>query len=158
MSRGVSSAFGLALVLFEPLVGCLGRTHVPIAQRPEQAVRPTELAVLRTSRSGNELKLETTQGALSISAPLPDVLKIRVAQSSDTRAASSFAVDPAAHAEPLQIEESDTLLLARTPRAILRIDKQPLRLRLLDASGAVMNDDLLRAELAKPEAKLSFRL
>lgn len=158
MSRRVRSPFWLLLPLFELLGGCLGRTHAPVvvAMKP-QAVH--ERAVLRSLRTPTELRLETTHGLLSVTAPRADAFRLRFARSIASQALPSFAVEPdQTRGEPLKVEESETLLVVRGARALLRIDKRPLRLRLLDDSGGVIADDLARAELDDRGARLELGL
>jgi alpha-glucosidase len=137
-------------LLLTPLLlslgGCLGRTQAPGQTVAVAAPRAAELKVLGSTRTSDGIRLETGAGILQLSAPRPDTFRIRVARSADARALPSFAVDAEALAgqSALKIEESDTLVLLRTDQALLRVDKQPLRLRLLDAAGQLVADDALR--------------
>lgn len=139
---------------------CLGRTQVP---NPSAAVAPSpavEGQVLRTAATRDGFELETSAGTFRVSAPRPDIFRIRVARDKTARALPSFAVEPAALAQalPLQVEESDSLVLLRTERALLRIDKKPLRLRLMTAAGEVVADPALNVTWNEPGVQLAFGL
>jgi alpha-glucosidase len=93
------------------------------------------------------VELLTTAGVLRVSTPRPDTFRLQLAKSRADQALPSFAVEPGAlaSAAPPQVEESDTLLMLRTPLALLRIDKQPLQITLLDVAGAPIMEDVARA-------------
>lgn len=117
-------------------------------------------AVLRSVRTADGIELSTTAGVLNVTAPRPDTFRIRWARSKDAKGLPSFAVEPALLQGGVapKIEESDTLLLLRTERALLRIDKQPLRISLLDQAGAVIAEDVARAHFAAGGVELGFSL
>lgn len=72
----------------------------------------------------------------------------------------SFAVEPDAlqHGVTPQIEESESLVLLRTEQALLRIDKKPLRFRLLNPAGEVVADEALHVTWNDPGVRLDFGL
>jgi alpha-glucosidase len=149
-----------SLPLALALSACLGRTHAPSPTVAQPAPRAADLAVLRSVRTGDGIRLETSAGILQFSAPRADAFRVRVARSENARGLPSFAVDAEALAGTvsLKIEESDTLVLLRTEQALLRIDKKPLRLRLMDAAGEVVADQALGVTWENPGVRLDFGL
>lgn len=140
--------------------GCLGKTHVS-APASAVAVAPTAVGqVLRTAASNDGLELETSAGLFRISAPRPDTFLIRIRRNEAARALPSFAVEPQAlqGGAPPKIEESDSLVLLRTEQALLRIDKKPLRIRLMNLAGDVVADEALHVTWDEPGVQLGFGL
>jgi len=138
----------------------LGKTHTPEAALAVAAPRASELEVLRSSKTSDGVELETGAGIWQLSAPRADTFRVHVARSRQAHGLPAFAVDAEALAHPsaLKIEESDTLLLLRTEQALLRVDKKPLRLRLLDRAGEVVADQALRVTWEEPGVRLDFGL
>ena len=159
MAPGLRWSRWAVLVLLEPLGACLGQTHTPPVSHATASSRPVSRELLSSRRTPHELELLTSHGLLGVSAPRPDTFRLRVARTASSRRLPSFAVDAGAPpSAPLVVEESDTLLIVRTAEAMLRIDKQPLRLRLMDATGRLIADDVARVEFADGELQLGFGL
>jgi alpha-glucosidase len=152
----------LATVLVSALTGaCLGKTSAPAATTPPVARQQWEAGhVLRTSRSAEGLRLETSRGLFEISAPRADTFRIRIAASAKAKALPSLALDPSASlsAAAPGIQESETLVMFHTDQAMLRVDKHPLRFRLMTPRGEVVADDALRVSWTTPGVHLEFGL
>lgn len=146
MSRG-HRRIRLVAVPAVLLGGCLGRTQAPVPLRADAPKSALATPVLSSKRTPQGIELELAGGKLAISAPRADTFRVHLARQG-ARELPSFAVDEAALSSPaaLQIEESDGLVLLRTDKALLRIDKQPLRLRLMDQAGHVVSDPALQVD------------
>lgn len=142
----------LALVM-----GCLGRTQAPLSHAGETSGHAVTNQVLASTKTSSGIELQVKGGRLTISAPRADTFRVHVARTG-ARELASFAVDPAALTTPakLELEESDTLVLVRTEQALLRIEKQPLRMRLMDPSGHIISDPAL--QLAWPDKGVELAL
>jgi alpha-glucosidase len=141
------------------LAACLGQTRVPLQTvdaPPVPTVSSAEL--LRSSHTQSNVRLETSAGVIELSAPRDDTFRLRVARTTSAPGLPSFAVDPAPGAQPLTVEESDALLLVRSGHALLRIDKKPLRLRLMSEDGTLLADEALRVRWSERGVRLDFGL
>ncbi len=140
--------------------GCLGQTHLPSPSPAAAGASSAESAVLKTARTSDGFELETTAGVMQITTPRADTFRIHLARKKGAPGLSSFAVEPAALQGAIipQVEESDTLLMLRTEQAILRIDKKPLRLRLMNVKGEVVADEALHVSWEDPGVRLDFGL
>jgi alpha-glucosidase len=157
--------FRIAVVAFATLgalQGCLGKTQ---QQQPAasavKAAKPTAAAqLLKTKVSPTAVELETSDGFVRVTMPLPDVFRVRVARQRGARGLASLAVVPelAAKEQPLSVEESTSMLLLRSGQALLRIDKDPLRVRLLDQSGNSLVDDAARVRWSSAGLELEASL
>jgi alpha-glucosidase len=112
---------------------------------------------VRTERG---IELTTTAGVLQLDAPRSDTFRIRVARSKDARGLPSFAVEPEALRGGVspKVEESDTLVMLRTEQALLRVDKNPLRIRLMNSAGDVVADEALHVTWQDSGVRLDFGL
>ena len=151
-----------ALLFFWSLTagGCLGKTRVAAPTAAAAVAVPPSAEVLRTASTPDGFELETSAGLFWISAPRPDTFRLRIARRKSARGLPSFAVEPdalRAAVRPL-VEESDSLVLLRTEQALLRIDKKPLRIRLMNPAGEVIADEALRVTWAQPGVRLDFGL
>jgi alpha-glucosidase len=154
--------------------GCRGKAHAPPSTAslgPPAERRDVDARVLRTIRILRTdqvvlqvvlqgVVLETTSGIYEVSAPRDDTFRIRLRRDRAARGLPSFAVteEPAAGAPTLELEESDTSVILRTARARLRIDKNPLRLRLMTGSGELVADEALRVTWQEQGVRLDFGL
>lgn len=140
--------------------GCLGKTHTPIAVVAAPQAQPVEPEVLKSTATADGVELTTTSGVLRFSTPRSDTFRVHVARSAAARALPSFAVASEGLSTSVrpQLEESDSLLLLRTEQAILRVDKKPLRLRLMTPAGQVVVDQALRVTWSEPGVRLDFGL
>jgi alpha-glucosidase len=158
MATGLRFSLCLVLALGGPLGGCLGQTHTPLTSsggNTKTAVRE----VLRSTVTSESALIETTHGLLRVTAWPGDTFRLQLARDASVRALGSFAVDNQSTAPvQMKVDQSDTLILLRTEQAMLRIDKTPLRVRLLDASGEVIVDDVARASFGQAELGLEFSL
>lgn len=103
--------------------------------------------MLGSSRTADGLELTTTAGVLRVSAPRADTFRLQLAKSKSDQPLPSFAVEASAMRAGVApaIEESASLFMLRTPQALLRIDKQPLRVTLMDSAGVPIMEDVARA-------------
>lgn len=76
------------------------------------------------------------------------------------RGLPSFAVEPEALCGAVlpKLEETASLLLLSTEQALLRIDKKPLRVRLMTPAGEVVADEALRVTWQERGVRLDFGL
>jgi alpha-glucosidase len=124
---------------------CLGRTQAPVAAPLAKAEAPSARATFVSSvRTGLGVELTTSAGVLRVSTPRADTFRLQLAKSKAEQPLASFAVEASSAGIVPAIEESDTLLLLRTPQALLRIDKQPLRITLMDSGGIPIMEDVAR--------------
>ena len=151
----------LSLIACASLVSaCLGKTLAPSAVVAAPQAQSAEPEVLRSVATADGVELTTTSGVLRFSAPRADTFRIHVARSAAARALPSFAVEPNALAAGIkpQLEESESLLLLRTEQALLRVDKKPLRVRLMTPAGQVVVDQALRVSWSESGVRLNFWL
>ncbi len=161
MARGSSGwSLGLRLVGGLTAGGCLGQTHVPISPSPVAEASTIETEVLRSALTSAGLELETSAGFLRISAVRPDTFRVRIARSKAARGLPSFAVEPEALRGAVipKLEETASLLLLSTEQALLRIDKKPLRVRLMTPAGEVVADETLRVTWQERGVRVDFGL
>lgn len=141
------------------LAGCLGKTRVGEPKAAVVKQEPPKLAVLSVERVPGGVALTTSGGVLRITAPREDTFRLQLARSAEARPLPSYAVESvAAPAELLKVEESDALVMLRTEQALLRIDKQPLRLRLMTAAGEVVADPALDVSWQQAGAHVAFAM
>jgi alpha-glucosidase len=115
--------------------------------------------VLRSKVTSESAVIETSHGTLRVTAWPGDTFRLQLARDESVRPLGSFAVEGTSLAPvPMRVDESDTLILLKSEQAMLRIDKKPLRIRLLDASGEVIVDDVARATFGKADLRLEFSL
>ncbi len=142
------------------LVACLGQTRVsePARKSTSRAdAAPAE--VLRSERTSDGVRLETTHGVLELAAQGEATFRIRLSRSAEARALPAIAVaSELAPRTATIIDESDAMLLLRSERALLRVDKKPLRLRLMNGEGTVLSDPALRVAWSKAGVRLDFGL
>jgi alpha-glucosidase len=155
-TRLLRSLLAFALLL----AGCLGRTQAPLPVVAAAPARAGESEVLRTTPTSDGLELETSAGVLRITAPRADTFRVHVARSKSAHGLPSFAVEAETLASAVtpQVEESASLVLLRTEQALLRIDKKPLRIRLMNPAGDVVADEALRVSWQEPGVRLDFGL
>jgi alpha-glucosidase len=89
------------------------------------------------------LTLETTEGALAITAVSDQVLRVRSAPGGTFGQDFSWAVLPGASAGKgtLTVTDDGKVIVASTPAVRVRVEKDPLRLVFLDAAGHVLSED-----------------
>jgi alpha-glucosidase len=89
------------------------------------------------------LTLETTEGALAITAVSDQVLRVRSAPGGTFGQDFSWAVLPGASAGKgtLTVTDDVKVIVASTPAVRVRVEKDPLRLVFLDAAGHVLSED-----------------
>lgn len=142
------------------LCACLGQTHVPVAvSREPHASVPAPVELVRSERTASGVRLETTHGILDLASVGADTFRLRLARRTGSRRLPSFAVrDDPALASATSIEESEAMLMVRTERALLRVDKKPLRIRLMNEQGRVLSEPALRFEWTESGLRLDFGL
>lgn len=143
------------------LCACLGKTQVASKVVAVTPALPTASArVLAVAKTELGVELETTAGILSISTPLADTFRVRLLRARTARPLPDFAVDSQALPPPLKpvVEESQTMLLVRSAGSMLRIDKDPLRVRLLDGAGHVLAEDAVSVAWRGAGVELGFAL
>jgi alpha-glucosidase len=93
-------------------------------------------------RGPQSITVRAGQGVLQAWILADDLIRIRFSPSGKLAEDFSWAVLPA-HLPPVHadISESPSALRIATPRLVLLIMKNPLRLRFLDADGNVINED-----------------
>ena len=139
--------------------GCLGRTHAP-STLAAAAPRVVEGEVLKSTLTQDGVVLETSAGWFEIGAPRVDIFRIHVARSRAAKGLPSFAVDSATLRSDVspKVEDSGALVLLRTEQALLRIDKKPLRFRLMNAAGDVLADEALHVTWQNQGGRVDFGL
>ena len=152
------AAFSLTFLV--GVAGCLGQTQLP--NPPPLVTRPpsVDAEVLKSAATSDGFELETTAGTLQITTPRADTFRLHLARKKGAPGLPSFAVEPDALHGGItpKVEESDTLVMLRTEQAILRIDKHPLRLRLMNAKGEVVADEAVRVTWNELGVRLDFGL
>lgn len=142
------------------LAACLGQTRVTPKASQATAARELPLAEVRASeRTPEGIRLVTDRGVLELSSLGADTFRVRLARNADARRLPSFAVTTEdVPTVTTQIEESDATLLLRTEQALLRVDKKPLRLRLMQADGTLLCDQAVQVEWSSASVTLDFGL
>jgi alpha-glucosidase len=150
----------IALPLACAVSACLGRTQAPVPVKAAPAKTTPAASVLSSVRSPGGIEITTTAGVMQVTTPRPDTFRIHWAKGSDSKGLPSFAIELATlqGGSAPKIEESETLLMLRSERALLRIDKQPLRITLMDDTGAVIAEDVAAARFDEGGVALDFGL
>jgi alpha-glucosidase len=159
--RPLGAGAALVALSVSPLAsGCLGRTRAVSPGSAVAAPRTPDAEVLKSTQRDGGIVLETSAGVLAISMPRSDTFRLHVARSRDAKALPSFALEPDAQALAVtpKIEESDALIFLRSERAMLRIEKNPLRIRLMNPAGDVIADDALRIGWQEAGARVDFSM
>jgi alpha-glucosidase len=143
--------------------GCRGKPHAPppsLGPRIAVGRGDVEPRVVRVLHTEQGVLLETTSGIYELSAPRDDTFRIRLRRDRAAPRLPSFAVtaQPVTDAPRLEIDESDTAVILRTARARLRVDKDPMCLRLMTAGGEMVADEALRVRWQEPGVRLDFGL
>jgi alpha-glucosidase len=139
MTKRQLTACGASMIA---VVACAAPARPPTSV-PAGVAADATARVTGFSAAPHVLTLETTVGAMTLTAVNDHVVRVRAGSAKDLAADFSWAVVNGANAPTATFTVTDegASLLAATADVRVRVEKNPLRLVFLDAAGQVLNED-----------------
>lgn len=108
--------------------------------RPSAITLTLSLSLIGCTSSSTAYEVTTSTAHVRVTVPVAGVFRVQLSASADFPENPSYAVDPSVltPGAPLTIETSDAAIVVRSGAAALRVNKDPLKLELLDAAGNVV--------------------